>query len=598
MLDAKSKDDETLLGNYRKIMKRTLKRFEAASVFLTIFCFGLGFGVAGQNRVIVTPAPMATPTPSALPISNPTATPLPLATPLPIAVQNLPELQTRIRSILARPILMRGRIGIKVISLDANKTIFEDSAEKYFMPASNMKSFTISTAMEKLTPTFRFVTSVYAGAMPDSNGVIKGDLTIYGRGDPSFSMAFTHPDPTVPAVEADYLKPLEALADKIVQAGVKKIEGNFIGDESYFNTDGIPGTWEVDDLPGYYGAEVSALTINDNAIDVSIKPSSVSRSAIVQLMPGNSIMTVINRAVTAPAGTRRDIRVERKIGQNILEVSGSIPADDKGYLRSVAVSRPALYFTALLRKVLEQKGVKITGQTQVVNAKEKALMISTAKAANFVSDKPAAISVPSPLPSSSPNPSPSQVEVTRIESPVFSIVAAKTMKPSQNLYTELILRTVGEQIGDKSDPKKSSEDRGIEVVQSFLAQAGVAPGSIVQYDGSGLSRHDLITPAASAQLYAFMNSRPYAATWRESLTIAGVDGTLKNRFTGTPAAANVRGKTGTIDQVSALSGYVTTAAGEKLAFSILTNGIPEGRLRTSTIDEIVLLLTNFNGTTN
>lgn len=554
-------------------MKKTNIRFEFTVVILSVLCFGLSFGIVGQGiprtRVVVTQSPTATPTPSATPAITPTFSPSPTATPIPVVVQTLPELQSKIRTILARPILMRGRIGIKVISLDANKTVFEDSAEKYFMPASNMKSFTIATAMEKLTPTFRFVTSVYAGAMPDSNGVISGDLIIYGRGDPSFSTAFTRSDTSVPAVESDFLKPLESLADKIVQAGIKRIEGNFIGDESYFNTDGIPGTWEVDDLPGYYGAEISALTINDNAIDVSVKPSSVGASAIVQLFPSNNVVTVVNRTTTTAAGTRREIQIERKLGQNILEITGTIPANDSGILRSVAITRPALLFASLLRKVLEQKGVTIKGQTRVVNAKEK----------------------------SSPSPSASLIEVTNYESPIFSIIAAKTMKPSQNLYTELILRAVGERAGDTSDSRKSSEAKGIEVVQSFLAQAGVAPGSVLQYDGSGLSRHDLITPAASAQLYTYMNSRPYAATWRESLTIAGVDGTLRNRFIGTPAAANVRGKTGTIDQVSALSGYVTTAAGEKLAFSVLTNGIPEGRLRTATIDEIVLLLTNFNGKT-
>ena len=558
-------------------MKTNTKRFELANIFLVIVCFGLSFVAVGQvtpqNRVIIVPSAKTTPTPSQTPTIAPTVTPTPFVTPTvtptPAPVQTLPELQTKIRTILARPTLMRGRIGIKVISLDGNKTVFEDSAEKYFIPASNMKSFTVATAMEKLTPTFHFVTSVYAPMMPGPDGTIKGDLTIYGRGDPSFSMAFTRPNATTPAIEADYLKPLEALADKIVQAGVKKIEGNIIGDESYFNTEGVPGTWEADDLPGYYGAEISALTINDNAIDVSVKPSSIGSAAIIQLFPSNNIVTIINRTTTTAAGTPRSIQLDRKLGQNILEVTGTIPVNDGGVLRSVAITRPALLFTTLLRRVLEQKGVTISGQTRVVSAKEKSVAA----------------------------PSASLSEVTNYESPVFSLIAAKTMKPSQNLYTELILRAVGEQSGDKTDPKKSSETKGIEVVQSFITQAGVVPGSVLQYDGSGLSRHNLITPAAAAQLYTFMNSRPYAASWREALTIAGVDGTLKNRFVGTPAVANVRGKTGTVDQVSALSGYVTTAAGEKLAFSILTNSLPEGRLRTSTIDEIVLLLTNFNGKT-
>lgn len=188
-----------------------------------------------------------------------------------------------------------------------------------------------------------------------------------------------------------------------------------------------------------------------------------------------------------------------------------------------------------------------------------------------------------------------RIEITRLESVPFSVIAAKTMKPSQNLYTELILRTLGEQVGDKSNPRETSESRGLKVVQSFLTEAGIAPGSVLQYDGCGLSRHDLITPASAVQLYDFMNRHNYSQVWRDSLTIGGVDGTLQNRFRGTPAENNVRGKTGTIDQVSALSGYLTTAAGEKLVFSILTNGIPQGRIRTETIDEIIVALASFSG---
>ena len=137
------------------------------------------------------------------------------------------------------------------------------------------------------------------------------------------------------------------------------------------------------------------------------------------------------------------------------------------------------------------------------------------------------------------------------------------MKPSQNTYTETILRALGEQVGDKSDAKKESAERGLEVVRSFLLQAGIPADSVIQSDGSGLSRHDLVTPASAVQLYTYMSKSRYANVWRDALTIGGVDGTLKNRFVGTPAAGNVRGKTGTIDQVSSLSGYVNSAAGEK-----------------------------------
>jgi serine-type D-Ala-D-Ala carboxypeptidase/endopeptidase (penicillin-binding protein 4) len=171
------------------------------------------------------------------------------------------------------------------------------------------------------------------------------------------------------------------------------------------------------------------------------------------------------------------------------------------------------------------------------------------------------------------------------------------MKPSQNMFTETILRTIGEQVGDKTDPKKTSSDRGIAVVSQFLQSIGVSPDAIIQWDGSGLSRHNLVTPASNVQLYTYMAKSRYAQAWRDSLTIGNVDGTLKSRFANTLAANNVRGKTGTIDQVSALSGYITTASGEKLVFSIIINGVNSGRLRNETVDEIVLALANFNGKT-
>ena len=143
---------------------------------------------------------------------------------------------------------------------------------------------------------------------------------------------------------------------------------------------------------------------------------------------------------------------------------------------------------------------------------------------------------------------------------------------------------------------QDSAELGLAEVRSFLQSIGVPDDGIIQHDGSGLSRHDLITPEAVVQLYAHMGKQSkFSQAWRDSLTIGGVDGTLANRFRGTKAAGNVRGKTGTIDQVSALSGYVTTANGEQLAFSIVVNGVNENRTRVSLIDEIVVDLANYDG---
>jgi D-alanyl-D-alanine carboxypeptidase/D-alanyl-D-alanine-endopeptidase (penicillin-binding protein 4) len=546
-------------------MKRKLNNPKIAGIlaFIIVWC-GFSFGAAVLAQETSREKIPEKPTSKQTPTANPTTSPTPIPTPTAITVQTLAGLQSKIRSTLARPELRRGTIGVKIVSLDTGTTVFEENAEKYLMPASNMKSYTIAAALERLSPDFRFVTSIFASAPPDADGAIRGDLTVYGRGDVSLSTAFNN---------GDYYKGLDALAQKIVQAGVKRIEGNLVGDESYFTGNAIPEGWEWDDLQWYYGAEISALPVNDNSVDLSVKPSSVNSPCAVQILPTNAVMKIVNRCTTSAGSVRRDIQVLKKLDQNTVEISGSMPSDDRGFQGSIAVSRPAQLFVELLRGLLIQKGVIITGQNKLLNAQDKA---------NFVA----------------PNSSVSPVEITKLESPPFALIAAKTMKPSQNTYTETILRTLGEQVGDKNNPKKSSAERGLEVVQNFLLQAGISSGCVIQYDGSGLSRHDLITPGSAVQLYTYMSKSRYANVWREAQTVGAIDGTLQNRFKGTSAAGNVRGKTGTLDQVSSLSGYVSSVSGEKFVFSVIVNAVGEVRARQSAIDEIVLSLANFNGRTS
>ncbi|MEP7212936.1 MAG: D-alanyl-D-alanine carboxypeptidase/D-alanyl-D-alanine-endopeptidase [Acidobacteriota bacterium] len=499
---------------------------------------------------------------------TPTPTPTPVAVSTPLPVQNVADLTARIRSRIAKPEVRRGQIGIKIVSLASGKTVFEENAEKYFMPASNMKNFTVAAAMEKLTPDFRYVTSVYSLAMPTSDGTVKSDVRIFGRGDVSISTAFS---------DGNYYKGLDDLADKIVQAGVKRIEGDLIGDDTYFRGDALPLTWEWDDLQWYYGAEVSALPLNDNAVDLAVTPGPVGYGCTVRITPVNLLIRVTNTCTTGAAGSKRTLTIVKKIDQNVLEISGNLPADDK-FSDPVTFTRPAELFAALLKERLALKGVTVTGTARAITARP-------------------------------PITAPAQVEIAKLESVPFSLIAAKTLKPSQNMYTETILRTMGEQVraelaqapavagnGKPAAIEKDSTDLGITAVKTFLSQIGVAPDAVIQHDGSGLSRHDLITPSAVVAVYTYMAKQSkYSQAWRDALTIAGVDGTLKNRFAGTRASNNLRGKTGTIDQVSALSGYLTTAGGEQLVVSFIVNGVPTGRERTSLIDDIVVSLANFDG---
>ena len=574
-------------------MKTISAKTRIAFFLISAFVFlGVNFSTAAmqeetkRQRVIEKPTPTVTPS-SVVP--KPSVSPSPAQSPSPFPtisapVQTVAQLQAKIRSAISRPELRRGIVAVKIASLNAGKVIYEENAERYVMPASNMKSFTVAAALEKLSPNYRFITSVYADSLPDASGAIKGNLTIFGRGDVSISTAFS---------EGDYFKGLDALADKIVQSGVRRVEGGLVADESYFSGSPIPTGWEWDDLQWYYGAEVSALPLNDNALDLTVKPGSLGSSCIVQIQPFNSIMRVVNRCTTSAAGTKKTLTIKKDLDQNVLEVSGSLPIGDKGFADPLAISRPAELFAALLRQRLQAKGVTIAGQTQIVKRENSVIDRALTAAQNnsqTVSGKPAPI------------------EIAKLESAPFSLIAAKTMKPSQNLYTETILWTLGEQMrsfytnaagNPFANPNSTSAERGIFVVQDFLRNIGVSADSVVQYDGSGLSRHNLVTADSLVKLYTYMAKQSrYAQTWRDSLTVGAVDGTLRNRFKGTAAAENVRGKTGTIDQVSALSGYLTTAAGEPLVFSIIVNGVPNSRARTAIIDDIVLHLANYTGAVN
>jgi D-alanyl-D-alanine carboxypeptidase/D-alanyl-D-alanine-endopeptidase (penicillin-binding protein 4) len=524
-----------------------------------------------------TPPLSPTPTPSPVPAITPTTeTPeaSPQATSAPAVVapktatttRTLAELQARISDVLAKPALAPAMVGIKVASLETGKVLFEENADKLLRPASNMKLYTVATALDRLSPDYRFVTSVYAPARPDPAGTVHGDLTIYGRGDPSIAARFNN---------GNYFKRVDDLAARIVAAGVRRVEGDLIGDETYFTGPPYGAGWDWDDLQWWYGAEVSALTANDNALDLSVKPGvTVGARAVITTGPPDPLLTIYNNVTTVAKGARRDLTVYRGLASDELWISGSIALDDRGYSAGLGISRPALLFSYLLRSSLAQRGVIITGKTRTVGP---------------------SISVTKNTEAAAPAP----IELTNLQSPPLSLIAAQTLKPSQNLYTELILRTLGKVVAsppNAASTVRTSDTAGIEVVKAFLREAGVSPPTLVLTDGSGLSRNDMVTAEATLQLLTYMHRHRYASVFREALPIAGVDGTLRNRFKGTLAENNLRAKTGSLSSAASLSGYVTTAAGENLVFSIMVNNFPEDvEPRAVCIDPIAVLLASFAG---
>lgn len=509
-----------------------------------------------------TPTP-ARPTPTPAASQTPTPTPTPVPTPTPAGPQTLEELRARIREVLARPEFESSRLAVKIASLDTGRVLFEQDARKWMQPASNMKIFTVAAALDRLTPDYRFITSVYAPARPDAAGVVRGDLVVYGRGDPSFATRFN------PEGNSDYFFALDALAADIHAAGVRRVEGDLVGDESYFEDRPIPPGWEWDDLQWYYGAEVSALTVNDNAVELSVRPgAAVGAPARITVGPSTPHVTIIDRTITSERGTTRELSVNRPLGQNSIEIRGRLPIDDRGYTASLAVSRPALLFATMLRAALERRGIVFTGQTRTVDAQGRR-------------EKPLPVS--------------SLVEIAARKSPPLSAIAAQVMKPSQNLYAELLLRTLGK-LSNSADPKLSSDEAGAAVVRNFLTQAGIDPSGLVMRDGSGLSRANLVTADTTLQLLVYMNRHRFGSEFRLTMPVAGVDGTLRNRMKGTPAQGNVRAKTGTLGTATSLAGYVFSASGERLVFVLMINNPPrDANPRTEFTDAIAVLLATFKG---
>jgi D-alanyl-D-alanine carboxypeptidase/D-alanyl-D-alanine-endopeptidase (penicillin-binding protein 4) len=504
----------------------------------------------------------------------------------PGAPRTVEELRARVQEILRRPELAPAIVSVKIASLDTGRTVFEENAGKLLLPASVMKIYTVAAALERLTPDYRFKTSVYASAPPDASGTVRGDLVIYGRGDPSISTGFN---------QGDYFKAINELAASIVAAGVKRVEGDLIGDESFFTGPPYGFAWSWLDLQWYYGAEVSALTINNNALDLFVKPgASLGSPCSITTGPTTPLVKIVNRTTTTARGTKRDLTVYRPLGENTIEVSGSSPQDDQGYTGIVTISRPALLFVYMLRSALAERGVSITGNSRTINAPTSRERIADSRNGTPLVSFPLDPSQASSFARLTAAPSLQLVEIASRQSPPLSEIAAQTLKPSQNLYAELILRTLGRVAG--TDPKLTSEAAGVEVVKAFLNTAGVDPRGVVMLDGSGLSRRDLVTASATVRLLTYMSKHKYATAFREALPVAGVDGTLSKRLKGTVAANNVRAKTGTIETVATLSGYVTSAAGERLVFAVMINNYPESsNARRTFIDEIAVLMASLAG---
>jgi D-alanyl-D-alanine carboxypeptidase/D-alanyl-D-alanine-endopeptidase (penicillin-binding protein 4) len=496
-------------------------------------------------------------------------------------------LAERIASLLAQPELARSDWGIQVVSLDnppddkrkesarrpAQKILYSLNADKLFVPASNAKLFTTVSALALVGPDYRFHTTVEANAPLDKYGRIDGDVVLVGRGDPNLS-GRTLPYALKTERSLSSTIALETLADQLVKAGVKYIDGDVVADDSFYVNEPYGVGWSQDDLQWGFGAPVSALTINDNLIFLNVLPGErPGDRAFVTLDPPTAYYKIENRILTVATGGAHKIGVHRDQGSRTVTVWGTVTVNDALDRQELAAEDPASYAAQLFYEILMRHGIVIYGHTRAQRTDAATVVTENVPAA-------ALLPLQSLLPAATNRAS---LVLASYDSLPFIEDLRVINKTSQNLHAEMALRLIG-----KNGGGTGNTETGLKVEQNVLSQAGLDPEEYDLHDGCGLSREDLVSPAALVKLLQFAAAQPWAAKFQDTLPIAGVDGSLADRWKGSDVIGHVHAKTGTMDHVNALSGYALTLSGRNLAFSIMVNNhaLKNGRVR-EVIDQIV-----------
>ncbi|MEX2261240.1 MAG: D-alanyl-D-alanine carboxypeptidase/D-alanyl-D-alanine-endopeptidase [Bryobacteraceae bacterium] len=470
------------------------------------------------------------------------------------------DLAGRIAFLLSEsPAARRATWGVQIADLETGEILCDLNSEKLFVPASNTKLFSTALGLMRLGPDHRFETRVVAEKAPDARGRVAGDLVLVGGGDPNLS---ARPIPyRIEDGTGNPLQPIEDLADQIVARGVRRIEGDVIGDDTAYVRAPYPEGWAIGDALWEYGAPVSALTLHDNTFALSIRPGArLGDPAIIVSRPPVPFYRIENRARTRDGGERK-LWIDREPGSRELRVWGTIPRGDSGERHLVAIAEPALYAAQALHSALARRGVAILGKARARHA----------LAMDF-----------DDLERGQPRPQPKGVELAKRISPPLLESLRIINKVSQNLHAELMLLEVG-----RVRRNIGSREAGLAEMQAFLSEAGIDREEFDWSDGSGLSRLNLVSPRAIVRLLRFVYDGPQRENWLGLMPVGGEDGTLRLRFDGAPARGRILAKTGTLSHVSALSGYVMRPAGGPLAFSILVNnyGGPAWAIRAA-IDKI------------
>jgi D-alanyl-D-alanine carboxypeptidase/D-alanyl-D-alanine-endopeptidase (penicillin-binding protein 4) len=440
------------------------------------------------------------------------------------------QLKTAIDEIINRPQFRRASWGILIEPLlprSTNYSLYNHDAERFFIPASNVKLLTTAAVLRQLGANFQIRTSVYQ--------ISEGVLRLVGQGDPSLQDA-----------------QLKDLAQQLKRQGITNVR-QLIVDDGYFRGDSINLTWDWQDVQSDYGTAVNSLILNQNAVELTLSPQQLGQPLRVSWEDriASRQWQIENTSVTSAVGTKNSLTVTAVLGQPLLQIKGKLAVNAEAEIIGLPIINPTQYFLEHFREALVAEGISVT-QTSVADSRG----ITQGK------------------------------EVASIESPTLARLLKETNQESNNLYAEALLSRLG--VSDSGD---STEVRIKKVVEN-LTTLGVNPESYNLIDGSGLSRQNLVSPQAIVQTLKGMAKTPEAPIYRDSLSTAGVSGTLRQRFLNTLAVGKLQAKTGTLTGVSALSGYLDIPGFQPVVFSLMVNQSNQSAIiQRQAIDKIVLLLT-------
>ncbi|MGC9159064.1 MAG: D-alanyl-D-alanine carboxypeptidase/D-alanyl-D-alanine endopeptidase [Terracidiphilus sp.] len=485
------------------------------------------------------------------------------------------RLDRRIQAILADPALRGAELGISVRTL-AGGPVYGLHANRLLISASNAKLATTAAAFALLpVETLTWTTRVVADGPISPDGVLHGDLILLGAGDPTLSGRVYPPITKQAGISAERgwsagwkgevedperaQDVMAALAAEVRRAGVRRVTGGVVGDDSFYPEQPYGDGWNWENLQWDYGAPVSALSFNENTVELAVVPDAEHPPATrAAWTPEESGFTLDNAMTVAEPGEAAHPGLEHLPGSRTVRAWGTVPAD--GFHADLAVDDPAEFAAAAFTAALRGSGVAVAGAPAARHR-------FAGEDGDFAAerDQPRALT-PSRLTTVA-----APLEGRRLLSERVSVPVAEDLavinKVSDNLHAELLLRLLG-----KVEGSDGSIAEGERVVRQFLVDAGVKEDDFFFSDGSGESPDDRITPRALTQLLAYAAHQPWGRAWRATLPVAGVDGTLAGRFTRSRLKGRLWAKTGTLDEINALSGYLRARSGRILAFSILVNG--------------------------